>query len=58
MFLIRAYEHGDLSQVYPNARGMAPMIVTLVGISVPDEAVAPLKLAAVFAIGCGVCICT
>ncbi|HYI84003.1 MAG TPA: EamA family transporter, partial [Acetobacteraceae bacterium] len=31
LFLIRAYEHGDLSQVYPLARGTAPLIVALVG---------------------------
>ena len=31
LFLIRAYEHGDLSQVYPLARGTAPLIVALMG---------------------------
>lgn len=31
LFLIRAYEHGDLSQVYPLARGSAPLIVAVVG---------------------------
>lgn len=30
-FLTFAYEHGDLSRVYPIARGAAPLIVTLVG---------------------------
>lgn len=29
-FLTYAYEHGDLSRVYPIARGSAPLIVTLV----------------------------
>jgi drug/metabolite transporter (DMT)-like permease len=29
-FLTYAYEHGDLSRVYPIARGAAPLIVTLV----------------------------
>src|SRR4051812_18226872 len=28
--LIRAYEHGDLSQVYPLARGATPLIVAVV----------------------------
>ena len=32
LFLIRAYEHGDLTQVYPLARGSAPPIVALGGI--------------------------
>jgi drug/metabolite transporter (DMT)-like permease len=27
LFLVRGYEHGDLSRVYPIARGMAPAIV-------------------------------
>ena len=31
LFLIQAYRHGDLSQVYPLARGTAPLIVALVG---------------------------
>lgn len=56
IFLIRAYEHGDLSQIYPIARGTAPMIVTLVGIAALGESVALSKLVAVFAIGCGVCV--
>jgi len=31
LFLIRAYQHGDLSQVYPLARGAAPPIVAIGG---------------------------
>ena len=31
MFLAAAYKHGDLSRVYPIARGVAPMIVVLAG---------------------------
>lgn len=31
LFLTAAYQHGDLSRVYPIARGAAPMIVVLVG---------------------------
>ncbi|MGB7589292.1 MAG: hypothetical protein WBM00_11345, partial [Solirubrobacterales bacterium] len=29
LFLIRAYRHGDLGQVYPIARGCVPLLVTL-----------------------------
>lgn len=29
LFLVRAYDHGDLAQVYPIARGTAPLLVTL-----------------------------
>ncbi|MCE9650204.1 MAG: DMT family transporter [Parvibaculum sp.] len=31
IFLVKAYTHGDMGQVYPLARGTAPAIVTLVG---------------------------
>ncbi|HRF09057.1 MAG TPA: EamA family transporter [Xanthobacteraceae bacterium] len=54
IFLIRAYEHGDMSQVYPLARGSAPLIVALAGIYVLAEALTPMKFAAVCAIGLGV----
>lgn len=38
LFLSYAYEHGDLSRVYPIARGAAPMIVTVVGaVALADE---------------------
>lgn len=31
VFLVQAYTHGDMGQVYPLARGLAPAIVTIVG---------------------------
>lgn len=37
LFLIKAYSHGSLGQVYPLARGLAPAIVTLVGFIFLDE---------------------
>jgi drug/metabolite transporter (DMT)-like permease len=54
IFLIRAYAHGDLSQVYPLARGSAPLIVALVGVAVLNEGMTAAKLAAVILIGLGV----
>jgi drug/metabolite transporter (DMT)-like permease len=54
IFLIRAYEHGDMSQVYPLARGSAPLIVALVGIFVLGENLTAMRFAAVCAIGLGV----
>lgn len=54
LFLIRAYQHGDLSQVYPLARGTAPMIVALVGALFLGETMTAGKTAAVLAIGLGV----
>ena len=35
--LIRMYQHGDLSQVYPVARGVAPLLVTALAIPAADE---------------------
>jgi drug/metabolite transporter (DMT)-like permease len=54
LFLIRAYDHGDLSQVYPLARGTAPLIVTLASAAFLHEAPPPLRIAAVLAIAGGI----
>jgi drug/metabolite transporter (DMT)-like permease len=54
LFLIRAYEHGDLSQVYPLARGTAPLIVALIGAAFLGEAMSGGKWLAVLAIASGV----
>jgi drug/metabolite transporter (DMT)-like permease len=54
MLLIRAYALADLSQVYPLARGTAPMVVALVSASLLGEPLTLLDFAAVAAIGCGV----
>ena len=51
VFLARAYEHGDLSQVYPLARGSAPLDVAVSSVLFLGEAVTPARLAAVDAIG-------
>ena len=36
-FLLRAYAHGDLSQVYPIARGASPLVVALLAIPLAGE---------------------
>ncbi len=54
IFLIRAYEHGDMSQVYPLARGSAPLIVAIVAIFLLNETLTATKFAAVCAIALGV----
>ena len=56
IFLIQAYEHGDLGQVYPLARGTAPLIVALVSMAVLGEVMGATKTAAVVAIGLGVIV--
>jgi drug/metabolite transporter (DMT)-like permease len=56
LFLIRAYAHGDLAQVYPLARGTAPLLVAVVGALLLGEAVDPTRALAVCAIGMGVIV--
>ncbi len=56
LFLIQAYQHGDLSQVYPLARGTAPLIVALVGAIWLGETMTAGKTAAVAAIALGVIV--
>ena len=54
LFLIRAYQHGDLGAVYPIARGTAPLIVGLAGLVLLAERPEPPQLAAMLAIAGGI----
>jgi drug/metabolite transporter (DMT)-like permease len=45
--LSTAYRRGDLSAVYPIARGSAPLIAVVIGLTVLDERLLPLQLAGV-----------
>jgi drug/metabolite transporter (DMT)-like permease len=56
LFLIRAYEHGDLSQVYPLARGAAPLLVTVVAGFALGEFLSMPKILGVIAISLGVIV--
>ena len=56
LFLIRAYEHADLSVAYPLARGSAPLIVALVGVLALGEAASPMRMMAVALIAAGVIV--
>lgn len=53
-FLAFAYEHGDLSRVYPLARGTAPMITLVVGGLWLAETVRPTELAGILVLGAGI----
>jgi drug/metabolite transporter (DMT)-like permease len=53
-FLVRAYEHGGLAQVYPIARGTAPLLVTLGAAVVAGERLAPAALAGVALVSVGI----
>jgi drug/metabolite transporter (DMT)-like permease len=54
LVLLRAYHAGDLTQVYPIARGSAPMIVAAVSVGFLGVTLQPVETAAVLTIGIGI----
>jgi drug/metabolite transporter (DMT)-like permease len=54
IFLVFAYQAGDFGQVYPLARGSAPLIVTAVSVAVLGVALSLLQVAAVALIALGI----
>ncbi|MEL6505857.1 MAG: DMT family transporter [Pseudomonadota bacterium] len=54
VFLIKSYETGDLTQVYPIARGTAPLIVCFVSVVGLGVALGGLEILAVCIIGAGI----
>lgn len=54
LFLLRAYRHGDLGQVYPIARGTAPLLVAALAPLVAGERLEPGALVAVLVISAGI----
>jgi len=53
IFLLAAYTKGDLSQVYPIARGLAPVLVTAVSVALLGERLDTPEMLAVGLIACG-----
>src|SRR6185503_20297802 len=51
--LLQSYRVGDLNQVYPVARGTAPLLVALLAVPLADERLGALQLAGVVAIAGG-----
>jgi drug/metabolite transporter (DMT)-like permease len=56
LFLAFAYEQGDLSRVYPIARGTAPMIVTGISALFLADMIAPLEYAGILILGTGIAV--
>jgi len=54
LFLITAYKHGDLSQVYPLARGMAPLLVAGLAALFADEWLTPMQVVGVALVSVGI----
>jgi drug/metabolite transporter (DMT)-like permease len=53
-FLPIAYNHGDLGQVYPIARGSAPLLVAIGALVFVGESLTPLGLLGTLCLACGV----
>ncbi|WP_323041418.1 DMT family transporter [Gemmobacter sp.] len=53
-FLAHAYEVGDLSRVYPIARGAAPMIAAIAGLFLLADAVRPIEYIGIAVLGLGI----
>ena len=56
LFLIRAYSAGDLGQVYPLARGSAPLISSFVALAVLGETLSPFLWAGVITLCAGIAL--
>ncbi len=54
LFLAFAYDNGDLSRVYPIARGAAPLMVMLIGALALSDRVEVLEYAGILVLGCGI----
>ena len=54
LFLAYAYDQGDLSRVYPIARGAAPMLVVLVGAVGLADTITAMEYLGVLVIGSGI----
>ena len=52
--LLRAYHYGDFAQVYPIARGLAPLVVAGLAFAAIGEALTPWQLAGVALVSAGV----
>lgn len=53
-FLVFAYDRGDLSRVYPLARGAAPLVVALIGAAFLADRVTGPQYAGIALLACGI----
>ena len=54
LFLAYAYEQGDLSRVYPIARGAEPMVVLALSVSLLEEDLTAQQIVAILTLGLGI----
>lgn len=53
-FLAAAYGQGDLSRVYPIARGSAPVMVLLAGLLILSDRITDLQISGILVLGAGI----
>jgi drug/metabolite transporter (DMT)-like permease len=56
LFLLRSYQLGDFGQTYPLARGTAPLVVALVGVTVVGQRLGTGEVAGIVAISAGLAV--
>ena len=54
VFLLKSYKTGDLTQVYPIARGSAPLLVALFSVAILGLRLDLIEIIAILIIGCGI----
>ncbi|MCF3642688.1 EamA family transporter, partial [Rhizobium sp. TRM95111] len=54
VFLVEAYRHGELGQVYPVVRGVVPLLVTLGGLLFAGETIAPVQVIGIVLVAAGI----
>jgi uncharacterized membrane protein len=54
VFLFKSYQHGDLSHVYPMARGVAPLLVAMLSVALVGETLSRASQIGVVCIGIGI----
>ncbi|MDX6302774.1 MAG: hypothetical protein QOF53_3988 [Nocardioidaceae bacterium] len=56
LFLLRSYQLGDFGQTYPLARGTAPLLVALVGVTLVGQRLGVREVAGIVAISAGLAV--
>ncbi|GAB4265369.1 MAG: EamA family transporter [Pararhodobacter sp.] len=56
LFLAYAYDHGDLSRVYPIARGTAPLVVLVIGALFLSDTLAGAEVLGIVVLGAGIAL--
>jgi drug/metabolite transporter (DMT)-like permease len=53
-FLVQAYQHGDLAEAYPIARGSSPLLIAVGALLFLNERLSPVAIGGIFLISVGI----